>query len=66
MDPKNKFPFKMDSPLFVTFTFMYYWMGIGKFFHVTNICPNIAYYVNVVTKCFFKANLKLVILIFHY
>jgi hypothetical protein len=47
MDPKNKFPFNMDSPLLVTFTIMYSQMGIGNAFHVTNIFPNIAYYVNV-------------------
>ncbi len=60
----------MNSPPFVASTITYYQMGVvNKFFHVTNILPNIAYFVGVVTKFIIiprKAHLEVVIFIFLY
>jgi hypothetical protein len=69
VDPNIKLSLEMNSPLLVASTITFYRIGVSKFFHVTNICPDIAYFVGVVTRFIIapcKAHLEVVILIFFY
>lgn len=67
MDHNSKFFLEMDSLLLVASTITYYWMGVGKLLHVTNIRLNIAYSIGVVIRIitiFHEAHLEAMIFIF--
>lgn len=67
MDPNSKLFLKMDSLMLMASTITYYWMDVGKFLHVTNICFKIAYYIGVVIRIItilHEAHLEAMIFIF--
>lgn len=69
MDPSRKLSLEMDSPLLVASTITYYWMGLGKLLHATNIHLNIAYFISVMTKfttVVHEVHFETMILIFYY
>jgi hypothetical protein len=69
MDPNSKLSLEMDSPLLMVSTITYYRMGLGKLLHVTNIHPNIAYFISVMTKfiaALCEVHFETMVFIFYY
>ncbi len=69
MDPNSKLFLEMDSPLLMARTITYYQMGLSKLLHATNIHPNIAYFISIMTKFttpLLEVYFEAMILIFYY